>query len=222
MTTRPGNGGPGRRPRISREYIEGDRRRRYADATAQILHECGRGGLTVTKVVRLSRSSRSSFYEVFGGIEDCLAHAFALAEAELFAGLEDGSGDGNWITEVRRAIGRFYGVVVARPLIAESFLIHSSAAQTDTGQAAFWSGGEHFVALLRRGRREAEALGRRPAPALAEECLSRAIISLAARRVWRRDMAELPAEADLMTLLAGTFYLGRKASEESLSGPVAA
>ncbi|HEY2053233.1 MAG TPA: TetR/AcrR family transcriptional regulator [Solirubrobacterales bacterium] len=210
------------RPQISRDFIEGHRRRRYVEATAEILHEFGRAGLTATNVVRVAGGARGSFYQAFAGIEDCIAYGVRLAERELFAGLEVDMAGGNWLTEVREAIDAFFDAVVARPLVAELFLIHSAVARTDSGRAAFRTGGERFVPLLLRGRLEADVLGRCPPPDLIAECLSRAIVDLAARRVRGPEVATLPSESRAMTSMVGDFYLGREDSRELLCRQFAA
>jgi AcrR family transcriptional regulator len=170
---------PAERPRISSEFIEAHRRRRYVLATAEILHEFGRRGLTTTDVVRLAGGSRATFYQAFGGVEDCIAHGIDIAEAVLFAVVEETPGDGDWARELAAATTGFYEAVAAEPLLAELFLIHAARSSTETGRVAFRSGGERFVTLLQRGRADAEARAIRPPSAVVEECLSRSIVALA-------------------------------------------
>jgi AcrR family transcriptional regulator len=200
---------PATRPRISRQFVEEHRRLRYVEATAEILHEFGREGLTVTAVVRLSRTARNTFYETFSGTEDCIAHGIGLGEAEVFAGLEQLTGEGDWLAELEQGIAGFYERVAARPLLAELFLVHAGGSRTEEGRTAVLDGPDRFVPLLRRGRDEAEALGRRPPSPLAEEYLSRSIVTLAARRVQASAAEGLPAESGPMTRLAAAFYTGR-------------
>jgi AcrR family transcriptional regulator len=200
---------PSTRPRISREFIEEHRRRRYVEATAEILHEFGRDGLSVSAVVRLARTARNSFYETFAGIEDCVGYGIDMGEAEAFAGLEQLDGEGDWHAELDQGIAGFFERVAAQPLLAELFLVHSGGSRTDAGLAAFLSGPDRFVPLLRRGRDEAEKLGHRAPSPLAEEFLSRSIVSLAARRVQASEIERLPKESDSMTRLVAEFYTGR-------------
>lgn len=208
MTAQPATRGSSR-PRVSQEFIDAHRRRRFVDATAEILHEFGRGGLSVTAVVRLARTARNSFYESFTGIEECIGYGIELAEAELFAGLEELSGEGDWRAELDDAIAAFFAAVAAGPLLAELFLVHSGASRTEAGRAAFLSGGERFVPLLSRGRDEADAHGHRVPSPLLDEYLSRTIVSLAARRVQDSDTKRLADESGAMTRLAAGFYAGR-------------
>ncbi len=209
-----------RRPRISQDFVEMHRRRRYVDATAEILHEFGRSGVTTANVLRLSGGARNSFYEVFRSIDDCIAYGIRLAETELFGHLEPLTGDGYWPAEVDGAISGFFAAVAADPMLAELFLVHSVVLRTDVGRVAFESGGERFVPLLRQGRAEAEALGRRPPSELIEECLSRSIVALATARV-RSGAATLSAESGPTTSLIAAAYLGEDVAVEML-GPVTA
>jgi AcrR family transcriptional regulator len=211
---------PFRRPQISREFLERYRRRRYVDAAAELLHEFGREGPTVTNLVRLAGTARGSFYEVFGSAEDCIAYGIAVAVEELFATLAALDGEGEWLEELHEAIAGFYVAVAAEPTLAELLLIHSAASRVDHGQAAARAGAAQFAELLRRGRAEAEAQGRRPPPDSAEEHFAGAIISLATRRV--RGAAEtLPGEGRAVAALVGGFYLGPEAADQIRTGPVA-
>jgi AcrR family transcriptional regulator len=210
-----------RRPQISRQFLEEHRRRRYVEAAAELLHEFGREGPTVTNIVRMAGTARNSFYEVFGGAEDCIAYGIGAVVEELFATLAAQDGEGEWLGELDEAISGFYGAVAAEPILAELFLIHAASSRVEEGRSAARAGAEHFVDLLARGRAEAEAQGRRPLPAPAEEYFSRAIVSVAAGRVRRADLDALPEESRPMAALVGGFYLGPAAAEEILSGPTA-
>ena len=210
---------PSTRPRISREFIEAHRRRRYVDATAEILHEFGRRGVTASSVIQLAGGARNSFYEVFGSVEDCIAYGIALADAELFEGLDRLGGEDDWLAEVHSAIVAFYEAVASRPLLAELFLIHSASSRTDIGREASEGGGERFAALIARGAAAAEDGGRRPPPEFLAESLSRSVVALAAARVQGPEVESLPAEARSMTALVAGFYLDPQAAVKVL-GPL--
>jgi AcrR family transcriptional regulator len=202
---------PSRRPAISREFLENHRRRRYVDATAELLHEFGRQGATVSNIVRLAGTARNSYYEVFGGTEDCIAYAIGVAVGELLPTLAEQDGRGEWSAEVHAAISAFYAAVAAEPLLAEVFLIHAPASRVEQGRATTLAATEAFGPLFGRGRAEAQALGLRPAPPLADELFSRAVVSLAARRVRKPEVVSLPGEARAMGDLVIGFYLGSAA-----------
>jgi AcrR family transcriptional regulator len=207
-----------RRPQLSREFVEAHRRRRYVDATAEILHEFGRPGLTTTNVVRVAGGSRGSFYQTFSGIEECVAVGIAIADGELFGVLEDLPGDGDWAVELLAAITGFFEAVATEPLLAELFLIHAACSRSDVGRAAFLTGGERFVDILRRGRVLADARGVRRPPALVEECLSRGIVGLATESLRGPDLEDLPAKSRSVATLAALFYLGPEGAGEAIAG----
>jgi AcrR family transcriptional regulator len=206
-----------RRPRVSREFVEMHRRRRFVEATAEILHEFGRSGATTTNVVRLAGGARNSFYELFRSVDDCIGYGIGLAEEELFGHLEELTGEDDWSAEVERGIARFYDAVVELPGIAELFLIHAHALRNEVGRDAYATAGERFIPLLRGGRTVAEERGCRPPSATVEETLSRSIVALAAARVRVRGGAGLGAESGPMAALVAGYYLGGDAAGISSS-----
>lgn len=214
---------PPRRPRISREYLDEFRRRRYVDAIAEILHEFGRAGATTSNVVGLAGTARNSFYEVFASVEDCIGYGIGVAVGELFATLEEQDGEGDWAGEVEEAIAGFYGVVAAEPLLAELFLIHAPASRVDHGRQAARRGAEAFAPILDRGREEAGRRGLRPPPGPAAEFFSLAVVSPAARRVRGEAVETLVEQARPMAALVVGAYLGQEAADGLLgraaSGP---
>ncbi len=212
-------GRPPRRPQISRQYLDDHRRRRCVDAVAELLHEFGREGPTVTNIVRLAGTARNSFYEVFRGAEDCIAYGIGVAKEELFATLDGQDGGGEWLAEVEQALSGFYLAVAAEPMLAELFLVHAAASRVAHGCAAAQAGVEGFTSLMFRGRAEAEARGRRRLPATADEYLARSIVALAARRVIEGRADELTGETRAMATLVGDLYLGPAAVDAIVSGP---
>jgi AcrR family transcriptional regulator len=207
--------GASRRPMLSREFLDGHRRTRHFDACAELLHEFGRDGLTAATIVRVAGTSRSTFYELFNSVEDCLSQAIVAADAEIFANLDPAAGP--WVAEVERAIRSFLAAVAARPLVAEILLIHSRTARSDSGLELGWATGERFVPLLRRGRAEAEVLGRPVPGEMTEEMLSRGIVELAAFRVRGDEVAGLPTETGFLARLTTSFYLGAEIAEERVA-----
>jgi AcrR family transcriptional regulator len=213
---------PNARPQLSRAFIEEIRRGRCADAAAEILHELGREGLTVSNIVSVSGTARSSFYQVFPGVEECLAYTARLADGALFAALDAQRGEGDWPTEVRDAITGFYEAVSANPLLAETLLLHARSSRTDGGREIAWSVARRFEPLLRRGHLEASARGRRLPGEAIDAGLSGAIVSLATQRVRGSGVEELPQESEPTTMLVLGFYLGLEYRGEAHSSALAA
>jgi AcrR family transcriptional regulator len=216
VIARPVRKPPPRRPQISREFLEKHRRRRYVEAAAELLHEFGRQGPSVANIVRMAGTARNSFYEVFASGEDCIAYGIGVAVEELFATLDAQDGKGEWPAELRESISGFYGAVAADPVLAELFLIHSAASRLDHGRTSARAGAARFGDLRRRGRAEAEIRGGRPLPASAEEYFSRAIVSLAARRVRAPEVEALSHESGPMAALVVGFYLGSEQPSRAL------
>jgi AcrR family transcriptional regulator len=211
-----------RRPQISREYLEEHRRRRYVDAVAELLHEFGHEGPTVSNIVRMAGTARNSFYEVFSGAQDCIAYGIGVAADRLLEGLGESDDEGDWPAEVEEAIVGFYGVVAAEPILAELFLIHAPASRVEHGREAARRGAEAFAHLFDRGREEAERRGLRPPPPSAAEFFALAALSLATRRVRGPEVATLPAEARPTAALVVGAYLGPEAADELLAGAAVA
>jgi AcrR family transcriptional regulator len=210
------------RPQLSRTFIEEVRRRRCADAAAEVLHEFGREGLSVSNIVSVAGTARSSFYEVFSGVEECVAYTARLADEVVFDALDAQGGEGDWPIEVRDAIAGFYDAVSANPLLAETLLLHARSSRTEDGREIGWSVVRRFEPLLRRGRPEACARGRTLPGEAIDAALSGAIVSLATQRVRGADVEELPQESESTTTLVLGFYLGREYHGETRSSPVAA
>jgi AcrR family transcriptional regulator len=204
-----------RRPRISHEFVEEHRRGRYVDAVAELLHDFGRDGATVSDLVRTAGTARNTFYETFSGIEDCIAYGVSRAGGDVFAVLDRLDGEGEWPAEVGTAVAGFYAAVAAQPPRAELLLIHSSSCRQAEAREALPRGVERFADLLARGRPEAEARGRRPPPPLLDEYLAWVIATPAAGRVRSAAVAALPQESQAMTALVAGYYLGTDAVEEA-------
>jgi hypothetical protein len=83
---------PAERPRISRKFIEDHRRRRCVLATAEILHEFGRRGLTTTNVVRLAGSSRATSGAGGRGGESSVRSSRTFVDVDAHPGLAPGRG----------------------------------------------------------------------------------------------------------------------------------
>jgi AcrR family transcriptional regulator len=196
-----------RRPTLSREFLEASRRRRFARAVAEIVHESGVHAVTVTRICRAARSARNTFYDHFRGVNDCLRYAVGEAFEHLFAPVrEAGAQDDGWLLEVERAIMAFYAGVVAEPLLAELLLVHSFAVQMDDDDRDFDAGVAAMMTLLARGREEDPARAE-PVP-LTEDYLARVIISLAVLKLRQGKGETLPSHGREMTALVGNAYLG--------------
>jgi AcrR family transcriptional regulator len=196
-----------RRPELPRAFIEANRRKSLARAAARVAHEAGVHAVTVTLICREAHSARNTFYGHFHNVEDCLRHGIREALEYLFAPIREGGAEGSeWLPEVERAITGFYAAAAAEPLLAELLLVHSAGFHHDDGGSDLDTGLEALAALLAGGRAQAAAAGG-PVP-LAEDYLTRAIVSLAALKLRQDEGETLPEHSREMTLLVGSVYLG--------------
>lgn len=195
------------RPALPREFIEASRRRRFARAVAEIVHESGVHAVTVARICRKARSARNTFYDHFENVNDCLRHAVGEGFEQLFAPLcEVGEQDDDWLLEVERWITGFYAAAAEEPLLAELLLVHSFAVQMDDDGRDFDAGVAVMVALLAGGRGKEPAKGE--LIALTEDYLARVIISLAVLKLRQGEGKTLPSHGREMTVLVGNACLG--------------
>jgi AcrR family transcriptional regulator len=205
-----------RRPRISREFVFLHRRRRFALAAAEVVHEFGIHGVTVGILVQLAGTARNSFYDVFGSANDCLAFAVADAHERLFEPVRAARGEGEWLVEVEAAIAGFYREVAADPLAAELFLIHSFGVGLGPEDVSFETGAADLERSLGGGRAAAAAGSGPPVPRLAEEYWGRVVLAGAEGALRRQDLAALPGLATELALLIGSSFLGAEVAAEAL------
>jgi hypothetical protein len=92
-------------------------------------------------------------------------------------------------------------------------LVHCASCRLDGGRDAHRAAQERFMALLGRGRADAEAHGRAPLPPSTEEYFSHAIVSLPTSRLRARNLEGLTAEAGYTARLIEAFYRAPRGHE---------
>jgi AcrR family transcriptional regulator len=195
-----------RRPVLPREFIEANRRRSFVLAAAEAAHDAGICAVTAGLLCRNARSARTTFYDHFDNVNHCLRYGIKEAVERLFAPVREAGGKGReWLLEVDRAIAGFYAAAAAEPLLAELLLVHSIAVPLRDGDPDLDTGVDAMAALLVGGRGQIPT-GSAPVP-LAEEYLSRVIISMAVLKLRQGEAETLPALSREMTLLVGDTYL---------------
>jgi AcrR family transcriptional regulator len=203
--------GPSRRPRISREYLDAYRRRRYFLAAAEVTHEFGRQGLTVTTLCQVAHTARNTFYDAFKSIDDCLEQAVAHAFEQIASPLGAPPGGGEWPAEMVAAVRGFYGRVAEEPLLAELLLVHSFSLK-DGGAEHGFEGVVHSVGkLLEPGRQFGSKLGVE-APATAEEMAARTLVAAAQQALLAGRTEALPDQARPLLLIAAGGLVGSDGS----------
>lgn len=187
---------------LPRDYVVAAQRRRAVDAVAEIAHEFGLAAATVTAVCRVGRMARGTYYGLFDGTSGCLRYSFAEAYKQVLGSMAAADGDGDWLALVDAKIGALYAAVAAAPLLAELCLVHSHGCREEAASYDFETAVADVAGMLSAAR---EQEGRRPIPLL-DECLARAIVSLAATRALQGRVAELAAEGRAMVRLVAASY----------------
>lgn len=198
-----------RRPVLSREFVEANRRRNFARAAAEIVHESGIHIVTVDRICQTARSTRSTFYNHFSNADDCLRYGVREGLELLFAPLRRQGGEeseADWLLGVDRAITSLYTAIAAEPSLAELILVHSPAIPQEDDDLGLDAGIAIVKALLAEGREHSPAAGEMVP--LTEDFLARVIVSLAALKLSRGEVEMLPLHGREMTVLVGNAYLG--------------
>jgi AcrR family transcriptional regulator len=210
---------PGRRPDLPREFVLDQRRQRVLGAVAELAHEVGVGAVTGSGICRLSRIAKNTFYELFDSVSDCRRYCFAEAYAVVVDPVREASAEPrSWLAGLSAALAAFYAAIAAEPLLAELCLLHSlgavEEAQGNDNEAAVAA----MVEVLDGGRaagRAARGMAYREPPALAEDYLARMIVSLAALRVRRGEVAALAEQRSELVILVASPFLGSEQAEQA-------
>lgn len=196
-----------RRPLLSREFIDDNRRRTLALAAAELAQESGAHAVTVTDVCRKARSGRNTFYVHFRSVDDCLRLGIREGFDHLFGPVlriaeED---EGEWLVRVERAVGGFYAAAAENPALAELVLVHSFGVPRKVGESRHEDGIAVVEQLLAQGREDVAASAPMP---LTESYLAGVVVSLATLKLRQGEATTLPAQTREVTLLVGSMYLG--------------
>lgn len=98
-------------------------RRRLLDGLADSIGERGYRASTVADIVRHARTSKRTFYDRFGGKEECfleLLRADSDQLGEAIRGAVDPEAD--WRQQIRQAVGAYVGKIESRPAVTLSWI----------------------------------------------------------------------------------------------------
>jgi AcrR family transcriptional regulator len=196
------------RPLLSRAYIERHRRRRFVLAAAELAHDQGTAAVTAGKISRRARSSKMTFYDLFGSAEDCLSYGVEEAHELLLAPIREAGHEREWLLEVEDAIAGFATAVATEPLLSELLLVHSFGIESPRAERGYEASVDELCALFARGREAAALLGLGDAPPLAEEFLARMVISSASLGLMRPGGPQTPSQRREIVFMIGNTYLG--------------
>lgn len=193
---------------ISRDFLELQRRRRFAVAAAEICHEFGLDGITVSTLVQVAGTARNSFYELFANATDCLSFALEEAHETFFAPVRaaaDPDGE-DWGGRLDAALAELFDLLAADLPAADLYLVHSYGVARGGPGLGPREGASDLERLLQGGRQAAARIGRE-LPASAEEYWASAILAVAATAVRHRRTLDLPGKATALSALVVSSFL---------------
>jgi AcrR family transcriptional regulator len=185
------------RPMLPRDFIETHRRKRFATALSELVHEQGEVQPTVAEVIKRARTSRNTFYEVFTSKEACFWFACAWARERLLDAIATAAQvDGKDEDRARAVIGALLEAASGLPAPVELCLIHS-AADSETREGV---GDTATIEALARAL--SIGSGERSVD-VASELLAAGILTVVALRLHRGELSEPTALGEeLVNLVA--------------------
>lgn len=125
---------PRGRSLLKAEEIERYQRRRLVVALAELAHEEGLAGVTVSALVRRARISRKTFYDYFADREALIEAACVEAQRYLFAGLEEAAEIEPAEARVRAGVAALAKAITEEPLMAELAVVHAPGLSGTCGR----------------------------------------------------------------------------------------
>jgi AcrR family transcriptional regulator len=203
-----------RRPTPAPETIEAhDHGERALRSFAVVVAERGYANTTVNQVVKRASMSPTTFYANFRDKEDALMAAIDGAGAQLVAAiLPTFRRNRDWPQGVRAAMGALFNFLASRPALARLVIVEVYAA----GPGAV---GRREEALRPLEVLLAEGRARSPAvPAIAEDVIAGAIVTLAYKQIRDSGPEGLPALAPICTYLALAPFIGAEVACAAANG----
>lgn len=115
---------PAGRHTLPPQEVSGRQRERLLRAMASCTSELGYQRTTVGDVVRVARTSRSSFYEHFADKQQCFLEVYALMTAEFIAAaLEAAASVESWQQKLERGIATYFEWMAEHPDVARSTIV---------------------------------------------------------------------------------------------------
>jgi AcrR family transcriptional regulator len=198
-----------------RGHVSEHQRGRMLAAAAEIVAEMGYARMSVAQVIGRARVSRKTFYELFGGREECFLAVFsdAVARAGASVGHEFAAAP-DWPRAVRAGLARVLELVDEEPALARLCLVEALGAG-DRVLARRARVLEQAATAIHRGR-ELAPPGCAPPP-LAAEAAAGAVFSVLHTRILAGGPEPASQLLGPLTAVIVLPYLGvRAAAEQSL------
>ena len=113
---------------LTPEQVRSSQRERLLRAMLASVAEHGYASTTVPQVVASARVSRNAFYEFFNDKEDCFIALCDEEAADLIAVMRDTGDARDWITAVRRGVGRYLRWWQAREEFTRAYFVELPTA----------------------------------------------------------------------------------------------
>lgn len=116
-------------PGLSREAVALDQKLRLRVAFSSLVAESGYDAVTVRALIGRASISTSTFYKLYGGVEDCFAGVVGTTIRNLAEEIRNGSPpDGDLRTSIGAALGHLMESLAREPALAQTVMVESSAA----------------------------------------------------------------------------------------------
>lgn len=195
---------------LPRSFVVRNQRLRIAAAMLRSLPEHGYHGTTIAHLTSEAGVSRASFYEHFGGKEQCFLETYDLAAQWLCERVESAVAvDDEWPAQLRAGAAELLRTLAANPVLARLVSIdvpQAGPAARQRQRARL----DRFAAFLRGGRTDRQQL-----PADLEEMLLGGAIMLIGRYVEAGRTDQLPdLTAEIVQCLLMP-YVGRRVASQA-------
>ncbi len=169
-------------PKLTRETVAQEQRRRIRRATGELVAKRGYSGVSVELITKRAKVSFKTFYKLYSNKEEAFADLFdtalAATEAQVRGALE--ASDLDWPEQVALAMRTFFEAILAEPLIARAILVEGPTAGPAI-LSRYDQVAKALVPILLRGRQQDADAAR--LPETLEETLAGAVLWSAYQRL---------------------------------------
>lgn len=206
---------PGRHG-LPRDFVAESQRERLLNGIVEAVAEHGYNATTIASIAAAAQVSRRTFYEHFGGKQECFLAAYEMIDAHAGAAMLAAAGpDEPWPERVRTRLAALLDLLSRDPAVARFYLAEPLAAGGEI--AARYRDAMQLIAELLRpdsGPSGVDAEVR-------DQALMGGIATLIRRRLAAGDAAHLPELLPDLTELALAPHLGRKEAQRLAQSPAA-
>jgi AcrR family transcriptional regulator len=194
------------------EQVAYNQRERILAAVAELVAEQGYPSLTVSKITKLARVSRRTFYEQFEDREDCFLAAFNIVVDHLHRLIDQAVEPvAGWPQKVAVGLAEILSFFVSEPQLAKIAMVDALTAGPTVAER-YQEVVVGFGPFLRPGRKQHKAKG--DLPDSTEDTIVGSIASVITREILAGRTAELESLHEDFVIFALTPYLGPKRAQK--------